>query len=271
MKNLSKFVLSAFMVIMVFSLISTVNVNAIESTEVAVSGDSIQTQLQSNDKTTFLFRERTKLTICTDVEMDIDINCEAGRIGAKDFMIEVVGDHGLQMSMTCTREEQQLGLMKGNTYRIRNRYQYTYQEGFCVSIECDPKCDCICECQDECQCDCDCTCDCDCICECQDECQCDCDCDGEKCFTQAKLKIKATIENREGKWAYYDESNKEWETVPTRIEDGYLTAETDHFSTWTVLIPTVASNTILIIGGTAIFAFIGVLIGTVLHFRKRNL
>ena len=239
MKNLNKFLLSTFMLIMVFSLISSVNVNAIGTSEVEVSGDSIQTQLQSNDKTTFLFRERTQLTVCTDVEMDIYINCEAPRIGAKDFMIEVEGGHSLQMSMICTREEQQLGLMKGNIFRIRNRYQYIYQEGFCISIVCVPNCDCT--------------------------------CDGENCFTQARLRIKATNENQEGKWAYYDVSNEEWVTVPTTIEDGYLTADIDHFSTWTVLIPSVASNTLLIVGGSATFAVIGVLIGAILHFRKRNL
>ncbi len=323
MKSMNKIILSAFTLIMVFSLISTVNVNATGSSnkEIEVSGDSIQTQLQSNDRTTFLFRERTQLTICTDIEMALYLNCEALRIGEKDFIIEIEGEHNLQMTMTCIREEQQIGLIKGNTFRMRNQHNYMYQEGFCVSIECIPKCDCICECQNECHCPCDCTCECqnecycpcdcicecqnechcpcdcicecqnechcpcdctcecqnecqchcDCICECQNECQCNCICNEQTCFTRARLRIRATSENRVGSWAYYDESSEEWVTVPTIIEDGYLTTETDHFSTWTVLVPTVTSNsnTALVIGGSV--AVIGVLIGgSIIYIKKRK-
>ncbi|MFX1596882.1 MAG: hypothetical protein ACFFBK_12560 [Promethearchaeota archaeon] len=312
MKHISKIILSAFTLIMVFSLISTVNVNATGTSnkEVEVSGDSIQTQLKSNDKTTFLFRERTQLTIFTDIEMALYLNCETLRIGEKDFIIEIEGEHNLQMIMTCTREEQQLGLINGNTFRMRNQHTYRYQEGFCVSIECVPECDCICECQNECQCPCDCICECqyecqcpcDCICECENECQCPCDCtcecqnecqcscdcecqcqnecyctcncDEQTCFMQARLRIRATNENREGSWAYYDESSEEWVMVPTTIEDGYLTTETDHFSTWTVLVPTVtsSSNTVLIIGGSATVAVIGVLIGgSIIYLKKREI
>ena len=61
------------------------------------------------------------------------------------------------------------------------------------------------------------------------------DCNGS--FTQARLKIQLTTQNRNGEWAYYGESKSEWITVPTTIEDGYLVTETDHFSTWTILIP----------------------------------
>ncbi|MFX0156229.1 MAG: hypothetical protein ACFE9Q_17035, partial [Candidatus Hodarchaeota archaeon] len=125
-------------------------------------------------------------------------------------------------------------------------------------------CECECQCLNECQCICDCE------CQCLNECRCVCNCDDKETFIRARLRIKTTNENRYGKWAYYDMNNKEWRTVPTHVEDGYLTAETDHFSTWTVLIP-VASlnyNTIIIIGSIGI---IGVISGsTILYFKKRN-
>jgi len=306
MKNISKIVLSAFALMMVFSLISSVNVNAAGPTDqiVEVPGDSIQTQLESHVRTTFRFREKTQLTIYANVEMNLNLDCEALRIADKDFILEIEGETNLHMNMICTREETQLGLMDGNTYRNRNRNSYRYLEGFCVSIECVPdceckcqdecqcvcdceckcliecqcECDCECQCQDECDCVCDCECQCqdecqcvcDCECQCQNECQCVCDCDEEPCFLQARLKIKVTNQNRNGQWAYYNENSKEWVTVSTTVEQGYLTAETDHFSTWTVLIPTASSsgNLVLIIGSIAI---IGVIMGTsLLYFKKRR-
>lgn len=85
---------------------------------------------------------------------------------------------------------------------------------------------------------------------------------------QAKLKIQANHQNHNGKWAYYDENSEEWITVPTTVEDGYLIAETDHFSYWTVLIPTTENNLMIYIG-------IGVVVGlivvvTVLILKKRK-
>ncbi|MFX0003542.1 MAG: hypothetical protein ACFE9J_08660 [Candidatus Hermodarchaeota archaeon] len=290
MSKFSKVVLSAFTLMIVMSLISAVNVNAIGESDqiIEVNGDSIQTQLQSNLKTTFQFREMTKLTICTNVNLNLDINCEALKIAEKDFMLELEGDKNLKMTMTCTREEIQLGLMDGNIYRIRNRNVYKYQEGFCVTLECvcgclcqnecQCECDCECKCLNECQCVCDCECQClnecqclcDCECLCQNECHCVCNCEDKTCFIQARLRIRVTNQNRLGNWAYYDES-EEWVTVPTTIEDGYLTTTTNHFSTWTILIPTSQSNTALIIGSSVTIAFIGIIMSiSVISIKKRK-
>jgi hypothetical protein len=305
MKKFNKIVLSTLMLMMVFSLIGAVNVNAAGGSDqvIEVDGDSIQTQLQSNLKTTFQFRQMTQLTVSTNVNLNLNINCEALKIAAKDFMLELEGDKNLKMTMTCTREEVQLGLMDGNTYRVRNRNVYRYQEGFCVTLECvcgctcqsqcqcecDCECQCLnecqclctceCQCENECQCECDCECQClnecqclcDCECLCQNECQCVCNCEDKVCFNQARLRIRVTNQNRLGNWAYYDENSEEWITVPTTIEDGYLTTTTDHFSTWTILIPTDQSNTALIIGSSATIAFIGIIIGiSAILIKKRK-
>lgn len=56
-------------------------------------------------------------------------------------------------------------------------------------------------------------------------------------FTQAKLKMAYGSDNQNAQWAYYNETTKEWVTVPTQKQDGYLVAETTHFSTWTLLVP----------------------------------
>ena len=87
----------------------------------------------------------------------------------------------------------------------------------------------------------------------------------------AKLKIQATNQNRNGEWAYYDEADEEWVTVPTTIEDGYLVAETDHFSYWTILIPE-ADNTLWIyIGvGAAVIGVAVIAVVLVIYQKKRK-
>ena len=87
----------------------------------------------------------------------------------------------------------------------------------------------------------------------------------------AKLKIQATNENRNGEWAYYDEAEEEWVTVPTTIEDGNLVAETDHFSYWTILLP-VADNTlwIYISVGAAVIGVAVIAVVLVIYLKKRK-
>jgi len=85
---------------------------------------------------------------------------------------------------------------------------------------------------------------------------------------QAKLKIQATYENRLSSWAYYDEASEEWVAIPTTVEDGYLVAETDHFSYWTVLLPETENNFMIYIG---ILSVIGILaVVSVIFLKKRK-
>jgi len=86
-------------------------------------------------------------------------------------------------------------------------------------------------------------------------------------FTRARLSIRVTNENRVGQWAYFDEATEEWVSVPTTIEDGYLTAEVTHFSTWTILIP---DYTILIIGLSIGGVIALIVIGSVIYMKKRK-
>jgi len=279
-KNVSKVLLSAFTMLIVLSLIGSINVTAVEPPDqiIEVQGDTIQTQLQSNFRTMFWFRETTRLTVSANIDLELDINCQALRIGDKDVIIEVEGDGALRMTMTCTKEETQLGLMSGSSHRVRNRNTYRYLEGFCISMECTPNYYCQCNCDPDCICDCQCNCDPDCQCDCQCKCQCrcnpDCICNSE-CpyngdFLKARLRIRETDQNRLSQWAYYDNENEEWVTVPTINQDGYLTAETTVLSTWTLLIP--VETTSASIGTVAIVSVsaIGILAISVFYFKKRR-
>jgi len=239
----------------------------------------------------FCFQERTRLTICANTGLELDINCDALGIGEKDVVIEVEGTGELKLTMTCTREEAQLGLMKGNLKRVRNRNTYRYLEGFCIKMDCtanckcecncDPdctcECDCQCKCDNDCQCKCDykcncdpdCICECDCQCKCDSDCQCNPECDGN--FLKARLMIRATNQNRFAHWVYFDNENEELVAVPTINQDGYLTAETSVLSTWTLLVPEETTSVIATTVGIASVFTIGIIAISVFYFKRKSI
>ncbi|MHA1913196.1 MAG: hypothetical protein ACW986_02865 [Promethearchaeota archaeon] len=138
MKKSSKILLGTFAMALLFTVASTSSVVAAGETPVEVNGDTIQTQIQANNQVMFSFRQRTRLRFNSTVDIDLNIQCDALRIGIKNFAIEIDCDQNMEMNMTCTEEQTQLGLLKGNIYQIRNRNrEHLYQEGFCVSIECN--------------------------------------------------------------------------------------------------------------------------------------
>ncbi|MBY9016056.1 MAG: hypothetical protein KGD68_10225 [Candidatus Lokiarchaeota archaeon] len=231
MKKLSKILLGTFFLMMLFSAFTSFNVVAVGDPDVTIPVENTNTyhaQIQANVATMFRFRQRTQLRLNASVNLDVNFDCDALRIGDKDFALEIEGTEDLQMNMTCTEEQADLGLEKGNTHQIRNRNrnQYRYQEGFVVKLECNGT------------------------------------------FTRARLSVRATNENQIGQWAYYDEATEEWVNVPTTVEAGFLTAESSHFSTWTILLP---DYTILIVGlsvGGGVVAL--VIIGLVFYIKKRK-
>ncbi|MFX1308067.1 MAG: hypothetical protein ACFE8C_00050 [Promethearchaeota archaeon] len=226
MKKLSKITLGVFAFLMLFSIFNVTNVLAATPTEVPVNDEYLYNyRIKAHHEVMFRFAMQTRLTFRSNVDLEVNIDCDASEIGVKDFVLEVNGSGPLLMNMTCTEEQVQLGLMKGYNFQIRNRHRYLYEEGFCVQIKCNGTCD-------------------------------------------AKLKIEANNQNQNGQWACYNEYSGEWESVPTIIEDGYLVAETDHFSYWTVLISQ-PDNTLLIV--ISIGGVIGIIaIISVVTLKKRK-
>ena len=226
MRKTTKIIFSVFVLLIVFSS-ATLFVAATGGTPVDVpNSDTYQGQLQANTQYEFQFRQRTRLRINASVNIDMDISCDALAIGDKTFELEVEAENDLTMHMVCKRDMDQLGLMNGNTYQIRNRHQHRYQEHFAVSLECNGT------------------------------------------FIKARMRIQATNQNRDGTWAYYDEVSEEWVAVQTHLRDGYLEAETDHFSTWTILVPDTTVVWVGIILGGVISAV--VLVGVVLYHKRKR-
>ncbi len=228
MKKSSKILLGTFFLMILFSTITSFNVVAVGNPDETfdVPTDTYQAQIQANTMSQFRVRNRTRLRVEANVNLNLNLDCDALRIGDKDFAVEIEGTGDLQMNMTCTEEQLELGMLKGNTYQMRNRNRYQYQEGFVVALECNGT------------------------------------------FTRARLSISATTKNSMAQWAYYDEATEEWVSVPTTVEDGFLTAEVTHFSTWTVLIP---DYTLAIVGfsiGGGVAAII--IIASVFYIKKRK-
>jgi hypothetical protein len=226
MRKTTKIIFSTFVLLIVFSSITSF-VTAQGGTPFDVpNADTYQGQLQANMQYEFQFRQRTRLRINASVNIDMDISCDALDIGDKTFELELEAENDLTMHMVCKRDMDQLGLMDGYTYQIRNRHQHRYQEGFAVSMECNGT------------------------------------------FIKARLRIQATNQNRDGTWAYYDEVSEEWVPVQTHLRDGYLEAETDHFSTWTILVPDTTVVWVGIVIGGVISAV--VLVGVIVYYKRRR-
>lgn len=137
MRKFNKILIGIFAFAMFFTIFNVNKVVASEESPFPVNGDMIQTQIQANNKTMITFRNMTRFRFSSNVNIDVNINCDALRIGTKNFEIEIYAEQDLQMNMTCTEEQAELGLLKGNTYQIRNQNRYQYQEGFCLLIQCN--------------------------------------------------------------------------------------------------------------------------------------
>ncbi|MFX0070870.1 MAG: hypothetical protein ACFFAO_07255, partial [Candidatus Hermodarchaeota archaeon] len=225
-----KILTGIFISLMLFSILSTFYTQPVlaKSDDEKINiddSDYAQEQLKSEERIRFRFRERTRITVESNKRTNVSIDCEGKKIGDKDFEILIESDDELNLTMKCREEQKSKGLLNGNTFQVRNRNRYRYQEGFVVDI------------------------------------------DSSEDDIEAKLRIEETEENRGGAWAYYDKAEDEWVTVETESKNGYLECETDHFSTWTILVPEIDVSLIIIIG---IGIGAGVLIAIAFIFMKKR-
>lgn len=232
MRKTSKILLATLATMLIFSWIATPLVSAApDEGEMFTAKYKVGTDENFDHQFQAQTRIRVRNLIQTQNAYNISgqISCQALKIGNKDFIIELTNASGnIEMNMTCTEEEAELGLELGNNVRNRNRNRYRYQEGFALNISSN------------------CT------------------------EVQARLRIKANNQNRNGEWAYYNGDNGEWESIPTNLDsEGYLTASTDHFSIWTVLIPETDYTLYIVIGASvAVVAAVGIVV--FLYYKKKR-
>ncbi len=235
MNKINKILIGIFAFAMLFTVININTVLATPETPIPVNSTELyQYQVQANYSLTWRFQLQTRLTIQTNISIQGYINCsEAPKIGDKHFEIEIEAQYDLQMNMTCTEEQEELGLLLGNRYTVRNRNRnLLYQEGFCIRIQTNASI--------------------------QNQ-------------IHAQLKIQANNRNREGTWAFYNETAEQWEAVTTMEQNGYLICETNHFSTWTILIPETDDAIWGFVGIEAVFiGSVVVAVVLVIYLKKRK-
>ncbi len=224
MKKLNKLLIPTVAIVSILSILLIPNFSAAYGPDF----ESTQFQIQANNEMQYQFLQQTRINISSAVDVEGQINCQSLQISNKEFELEIISADGdLNMNMTCTEEQAELGLLNGERLTTRNRNRVRYQEGFCINISCNSS------------------------------------------QIQAQLKIRATNQNRLGNWAYYDEATEKWVTVPTSQKDGFLVANTDHFSVWTILIP-VQDNILLYVGiGTTVGIIAAIAVVSVLYYKRR--
>ena len=132
--------IGSFALLLIFSSFLSVNVAAAippTDKQVPVASDHWQANVNANEMTMFAFQFNFRLRFRANVNLIIEGDCETHKLANKDFILELEGDEDLRMNMTCTEEQNELGLMMGNTYQIRNRNRVQYNEAFVCNIECN--------------------------------------------------------------------------------------------------------------------------------------
>ena len=228
MKKSSKILLGTFFLMILFSTITSFNVVAIDDPEDPVDVPGDSIQTQVEANTAVTYRFRNRTRLRISTDVNLDLNLDCDALRIGVKDFAVEIEGTGDLQMTMTCNEEQSEL----GLQLGNTYQMRNQNRY----------------------------------QYQEGFVVDIECDGT--FTRARLRIRATNENHLGQWAYYDETTEEWVSVPTTVEDGYLTAEVSHFSTWTILLP---DYTMVIVGfsiGGGVAALI--VIASVFYIKKRK-
>ncbi|NVM16117.1 MAG: hypothetical protein HWN80_00270 [Candidatus Lokiarchaeota archaeon] len=228
MKKLSKILLGTFFLMILFSTITSFNVVAIADPDQVVEVPTDSHQAQVQANITTMFRFRQRTQLRVMANVNLDLDLDCDALRIGVKDFAVEIEGTGDLQMNMTCTEEQLQLGLMMGNAYQNRNRNRYQYQEGFVVSID--------------------------------------CDGT--FERARLRIKANDQNRLAQFAYYNEATEEWVCVPTTVDDGYLTAEVTHFSTWTILLP---DYTMLILGftiGGGVAALI--IIASVFYIKKRK-
>ena len=228
MKKLSKILLGTFFLMILFSTVTSFNVVAIADPDQVVEVPTDSHQAQVQANIATMFRFRQRTQLRVMANVNLDLDLECEALRIGVKDFVVEIEGSGDLQMNMTCTEEQIQL----GLMMGNTYQIRNRNRY----------------------------------QYQEGFVIDIECNGT--LTRARLRIRATNENRAGQFAYYSEATDEWVSVLTTVEDGYLTADVSHFSTWTILIP---DYTMVILGftiGGGVAALI--IIASVFYIKKRK-
>ena len=198
MKKLNKtlsMVLTATILFSVMMSLSSVAAQG-ENPQVNVAANQYKGSLAGNESNQFMFHNRFQFQIRTNQSVDLDMDVDVDGVGAREFALELNTSEAVHLEVQIRASDDELGLEEGKLVQHQNKNQFQNQYQYQEQFRVNLTIQ-------------------------------------EECEVQARLSINTDDEN--AKWAYYDENAKEFVIVESTYENGVLSAETDHFSTWTVL------------------------------------
>jgi len=103
------------------------------ATAVTEVGDThYEGPLVAGTPNTYRFRMRTQLRLNASQNLDLVMDCDADAIGDQTVEINIESSAPGTLTMNCTEEQAELGLMKGET--VQTRTQTRTQLGFCANL-----------------------------------------------------------------------------------------------------------------------------------------
>lgn len=186
------------MAVILFSLMASLSSVAAqgEQTPMNVAQNTYQGSLAGNESSQFMFRNRFQFQIRTNQSVDLNMDVDVDGVGDREFALELNTSEAVHLEVQIRASDDELGLEEGKLVQHQNKNQFQNQYQYQEQFRVNLTIQ-------------------------------------EDCEVQARLSINTEDEN--AKWAYYDENAKEFVIVESTYENGVLSAETDHFSTWTVL------------------------------------
>ena len=227
MKKVSKILLGTIFLMILFSTVTSFNVVAIEDPDEVVEVPTDSHQAQVHANVATMFRIRQRTQLRVRANVNLDLNLECEALQIGDKDFALEIEGNGDLQMNMTCTQEQVQL----GLMMGNTYQIRNRNRY----------------------------------QYQEGFVIDIECNGT--FTRARMRIRATNENRIGQFAYYDEASESWVSVPTTVEDGYLTTEVSHFSTWTILLP---DYTLLIVGCIGGGVAVIIVIASVFYIKKRK-
>ena len=227
MKKLSKILLGTFFLMILFSTVTSFNVVAIEDPDEVVEVPSDSHQAQVYANVATMFRFSQRTQLRLRANVNLNLNLDCEALKIGDKDFALEIEGNGDLQMNMTCTQEQVQL----GLMMGNTYQIRNRNRY----------------------------------QYQEGFVVDIECNGT--FTRARMRIRATNENRIGQFAYYDETSENWVNVPTTVEDGYLTAEVSHFSTWTILLP---DTTMLILGFTIGGSAAAVIVIALIFYIKKR-
>ena len=161
-----------------------------------VNQNQYQGSIAGNSSSQYMFRNRFQFQIRTNQSVELDMNVDVDNVGDREFALELNTSEAVHLEVQIKASDSELGLEEGNAVQHQNQNQYQHQYKYQEQFQVNLTIK-------------------------------------EDCDIQARLSINTDDSN--AKWAYFDEDTEEFVIADSTYKDGVLTAETDHFSVWTVL------------------------------------